>query len=644
MKFNKLDVPYQWKDEFTKYPHGYTIFEALCSWTKQVDKMVDNINDWNDYLDNFVETFEFELQEEVRSTIAKWQSEGLLDDIIESALNTELDVVKDRISIIRKNIKLYGVKGDGITDDTKRIQSALSGGGYFYFPDGDYVITDTIHINNSVDIEFSDNAVIHYNKDSQSAFYFSGDFLPPVALVANADKGSMTIRVDNVDGISPGDWLYITSDEIVSRRARYYDTKREYVQVESVAGNTINLRKPLIFSHTVANSATFEKCNFLTDVKISGGTLICKSGPRPNMPNADRTHGFNFVKCKDFHITGTTVKGFDYACICTYNCVGGLIENNHVEINYSDGLQYGIVTHSDYLTNVTNNTADCARSAIDLSRVSIECVVSNNLIYRGRIGCHTVVNCSFLGNKLSNGFIINRGIDNTISNNTVICYYHDSLRTEEAGLDGSAHVSNNYFIGMFSDDIPKYGTVFTGNTIRAYDHKGYFLRVRYTHGSEGLKIIDNDFEYIGSNQPSVGIDFYSLAEVVRDVIIKGNRITNTNVGIDFSAKTSNVLSTNVIVSDNIIRATEKGIVFRLINNVTIIGNIIEGITMLDKGIEKRYTDWLDRNGLVIAMNIIKNANIGIDSTEGPGKYKDSVVANNSYVNVATPEQIDQFEP
>ena len=98
MKFNKLDVPYQWKDEFTKYPHGYTIFEALCSWTKQVDKMVDNINDWNDYLDKFVENFEFELQEEVKSTITRWQNEGLLDDIIASALTTEIDDVKAQLA------------------------------------------------------------------------------------------------------------------------------------------------------------------------------------------------------------------------------------------------------------------------------------------------------------------------------------------------------------------------------------------------------------------------------------------------------------------------------------------------------------------------------------------------------------------
>ena len=60
------------------------------------------------------------------------------------------------------------------------------------------------------------------------------------------------------------------------------------------------------------------------------------------------------------------------------------------------------------------------------------------------------------------------------------------------------------------------------------------------------------------------------------------------------------------------------------------------------GIEKLHSD-ANRNGLVIAMNIIKNATTGIDSTNGSGKYLNSVVANNSYVNVTTPEQITNFE-
>lgn len=42
--FKDLYIPPQWKDEWTKYPHGYTIFEALSSWVSQTNEMVDYVN------------------------------------------------------------------------------------------------------------------------------------------------------------------------------------------------------------------------------------------------------------------------------------------------------------------------------------------------------------------------------------------------------------------------------------------------------------------------------------------------------------------------------------------------------------------------------------------------------------------------
>ena len=166
MKFNYIDVPYQWKDEFTKYPHGYTIFEALCKWVKQVDNMVDNINNWNTYLDNFVESFEFELQEEVQSTIERWQSEGLLDGIIESALNTELDNVKAQLAQTTDDLLGRGINvmsppaplippvGDGIADDTQALNNIidiLEPGDSLYFPfNKEFLTTETLHFKSGV--------------------------------------------------------------------------------------------------------------------------------------------------------------------------------------------------------------------------------------------------------------------------------------------------------------------------------------------------------------------------------------------------------------------------------------------------------------------------------------------------------------
>ncbi|PTX97557.1 endopolygalacturonase [Verrucomicrobia bacterium LW23] len=43
-----------------------------------------------------------------------------------------------------KNVRDFGAKGDGTTDDTAAINTALEGTGMLYFPDGTYLISDTI--------------------------------------------------------------------------------------------------------------------------------------------------------------------------------------------------------------------------------------------------------------------------------------------------------------------------------------------------------------------------------------------------------------------------------------------------------------------------------------------------------------------
>lgn len=104
MRFNHLDVPHQWKDYWTKYPHGYTIFEALCKWVAQVDDMVDNINDWNKFLKDFIKEFDKDLQGKVTDTLEEWQESGFLEVIIGEALETKIDKVEDDLQATKDNI------------------------------------------------------------------------------------------------------------------------------------------------------------------------------------------------------------------------------------------------------------------------------------------------------------------------------------------------------------------------------------------------------------------------------------------------------------------------------------------------------------------------------------------------------------
>jgi hypothetical protein len=118
--FNHLNVPDQWNQYFTKYPQGYTILEALLNWVQQVDNMTDNVNSWNTYLDNFVKSFDADLQATVEKTLSDWQASGFLDTVITNALQT------DALNIGAVTPERYGAKGDGVTDDTPAITAAIN--------------------------------------------------------------------------------------------------------------------------------------------------------------------------------------------------------------------------------------------------------------------------------------------------------------------------------------------------------------------------------------------------------------------------------------------------------------------------------------------------------------------------------------
>lgn len=103
MKFNHLNVPDQWQHYWTKYPEGYTIMEALISWVSQVDRMVDNVNNWNVYLDQFVEQFDTELQNTVTTILNEWNDSGFLQDLINEMTNERIDVVESDVLGLKNN-------------------------------------------------------------------------------------------------------------------------------------------------------------------------------------------------------------------------------------------------------------------------------------------------------------------------------------------------------------------------------------------------------------------------------------------------------------------------------------------------------------------------------------------------------------
>ena len=120
--YDKLHIPDHWEHYWSKYPNGYTLLEALISWTSQVNDMIVSYNhmsddmvaldrnfraldkelraSWKGYkdhtektytdfreelftiLNNWIATIEPTIQDTVVSSLSGWLTDGTLADII----------------------------------------------------------------------------------------------------------------------------------------------------------------------------------------------------------------------------------------------------------------------------------------------------------------------------------------------------------------------------------------------------------------------------------------------------------------------------------------------------------------------------------------------------------------------------------
>lgn len=149
--FKHLHVPDHWEHYWSKYPQGYTIMEALISWVSQVDLMTDNVNDWNNYLNQFVDTFDTKLQDTAREMIQELYDSGAFAELTAqvitvvqdqiNAVQDQIDDISDTVDEIAYSIKSFGAVGDGVTDDTLAFETALmSGIDRLFIPVGTYII------------------------------------------------------------------------------------------------------------------------------------------------------------------------------------------------------------------------------------------------------------------------------------------------------------------------------------------------------------------------------------------------------------------------------------------------------------------------------------------------------------------------
>lgn len=544
MKFNHLKVPNQWQHYWTKYPEGYTILEALIEWVSQVNKMVDNQNklnknvaDFREELNQFIDRFDPRLQEEVIKTLSEWQESGFLDIVIDEALNTKYHEMDDRltsqITQITYNVKSFGAKGDGVTDDTQAIKDALSfmkgKKGRLLFPPGVYIHGDGVK--NATPTGYTQNGT--YNVDGTLhpyyepndgvgyPYYDTGEKKVPVG---NYNIGEdLRLVVDGLEDVEIiGYGAIIKAHDKLScirRNSGFVFTNCKNVTVKGLTYNgNIEERKPFLVDSgnynlqhgfNIANNCvnvTLEDCNAI-DCVMDGFYV----------------HGTNVINCK------------------LINCIA--------RRNYRQGLSVGssvnlIVDGGEYAETGTIYGTE-PMWGIDLETAT------------GNIKSPTIRNVLFYGNKGRIGCGFHFGTNNGLIEN---CIFEHQDFYEHNGNVVNNTVRNNMFING--------GVIAHGGGTYIDDNKFYFDKnVQITHcpsvisddssnlfnqGKSRRGRIKGNYVECSTIDIPTSVNYFGGMIIGNDInIVDGNILLNT-----FSTLATGVINGRAhILTNNIVKYT-----------------------------------------------------------------------------------------
>lgn len=131
-------------------------------------------------------------------------------------LGDRLDSIVQRINNLMVNVKDYGAKGDGVTDDSANIQAAINdvrsaGGGSVFFPAGSYRISTTLKIYKGVNM-FGANtdAVRLLNQTGDACIQFLGQqendrlfvTIDNLTITSSTKSTNIGIRIRNAGGFT----------------------------------------------------------------------------------------------------------------------------------------------------------------------------------------------------------------------------------------------------------------------------------------------------------------------------------------------------------------------------------------------------------------------------------------------------------
>jgi len=224
------------------------------------------------------------------------------------------------------NVLNYGATGNGSTDDTAAINSAIAAlipGDTLLFPCGNYLITSQLSIGTAnVTIDGSSCALIHATASGGNIMVvgngaFMGSYGPAVALGITVNELDTSFTTVANLGVVAGDYIYISQGgkDYSTDTAPGHDTgcdvsgcRRELLKVASVSGNTITVSTALHDTYNpFVNGAVAQKLmNPVAGMTVKNITLD---------GSGTENYGLLMLGVVDSTVTGVTSKNVVFTAL-----------------------------------------------------------------------------------------------------------------------------------------------------------------------------------------------------------------------------------------------------------------------------------------------------------------------------------------
>ena len=548
-------------------------------------------------------------------------------DLINAIIDGNIEEIKQNIENINNridnmeveiNIKLFGAKGDGTTDDSEAIKNAIdslynagniiNGKGKIVFPAGRYMIKEdsVLNLKSNIDLvgengailDFSDRTV--YTSETNNFLINAiGSIGTEINLTADVSKGDYDLYLDTTN-LKEGDLIQITSNaKWEETDSSIYCNIGELAVVNNIESSTkMQITNSSNDNYLISDNARVYKITPIENVTIKGFTI--KGQGRNINPINDADFGIGFTYCRNVLVENCVFEDIDTRQLEFRSCYNFKADNCHFK-------------HSKYTTLDSSNNViipNPPKSQDTRGAVQYQVRCADSCMYG------TIVNCTGKnGRHFFNTGHSNRKLDGTSSNSRNFLFGINrfitvenckSINTWHAGFSTHNDAEHIEFVNCeaISSAMAGFNPRSNYNTVK--DCKAINC------SGIGIYLSDNVRNSIIKNNEIIncggGIYFYSYNNLdFEDNFIEKNTIIKCKYGIHLASNSTITQTGEFIIKNNTIKdcgntGNNSGIRTLFNNgNFTIDDNLIIGGTVVSILLQ-------NANNVVLSNNLLKNGN------------------------------------